>query len=537
MPRASKKEKEEKVKKGRASKGESEKRVKGKKDNVVEVDFKKKGKKGSVDPSDDLPTFNPYAHLDGELDKMEKRFDLSAMSFDKNEPRFSVNLLTLNVMLAGGLLGGGWYTCFGGEQSCKSTLAMTILASIMLQRDFRGVATYFDYEGSSQAEYIENIMKYMGIDDNIESVFGVQDEETGEWLIKPRVRYYTPDTGETFFHYLAKLEKKLPDKIKKGGQWWYVYDNTRDNQKMLKGAYDKKLFAKHNRFYVPAPDGMIQAIVLTDSYPAMLPASADEKEEGDKGLALQARMFSDGIKRVKSAMRKKRIVVLGVNQLRAVPMAMYGPTETEPCGVALKFYSDVRFKNSSVSIPHGKGMIEEEESVVGDGDDKYRYIKIRTHKNKLGGIPNQDVTLRIVVEDANGTAKGFCRTWDSFKYLQMTGQVAGQRNKIKFVSGFDVNRKDLKTGKTKTVHIDFKSPLEGCTLTWMEFKTMIEGTKDEIRELCRKLKLKKPVLFRKWLEQQCNSGLGYALAKDFKKASAAAKRAKASAADDGDDAE
>lgn len=93
------------------------------------------------------PAFNPYAHIDAEIDSMEKKFRLSSMAIDKDEPRFSTGLLSLDVALAGGLLGGGWYTCFGGEQSCKSTTAMTILSSVMAQKSFVGKASYFDYEG------------------------------------------------------------------------------------------------------------------------------------------------------------------------------------------------------------------------------------------------------------------------------------------------------------------------------------------------------------------------------------------------------
>ena len=485
----------------------------------------------------EVPQFNPYAHIDKEIDGMEKKFRLSSLAFDKDEPRFSTGLLSLDVTLAGGMLGGGWYTCFGGEQSCKSTTAMTILSSIMAQKDFIGKASYFDYEGSSQADYIENIMGAMGVNTDVEKVFGVRDEETGDWVVSPRVRYYAPDTGEKFFNYMAKLGKMLPDKVRMSGQWYFVYDNTRENQKALKGLYDKKYFAKTNRFRVPAPDGSIQAIVLTDSYPAMLPGIADEKEEGDKSLALQARMFSDGLKRVKGMMRTKRIVVLGVNQLRKVPMAMYGPTETEPCGDALKFYSDVRLRMSSVSIPHGKGMLEEEESVVADGNDTYRYIKMRTHKNKLGGIPNQSITMRLVVENAEGDATGFCRTWDAFQYLKLTGQVGGTRKKIKFLEGFNVVKKDKKKGKEKEVYVDFKSPLAGCTLDWFQFKTLIEGEREDIRELCRELGLKKPVLFRNFLQKQVREGKAYQYMVDAKRAVNSSKRKKAAEAvsDDDDD--
>jgi hypothetical protein len=112
----------------------------------------RKSKKTEAAAEVEVPKFNPYAHIDAEIDGMEKKFKLSSMAIDKDEPRFSTGLLSLDVMLAGGMLGGGWYTCFGGEQSCKSTTAMTILSSIMSQKDFVGKAAYFDYEGCVSAD-------------------------------------------------------------------------------------------------------------------------------------------------------------------------------------------------------------------------------------------------------------------------------------------------------------------------------------------------------------------------------------------------
>lgn len=494
------------------------------------VPKKKRGKKEDAAESEVIPAFNPYAHLDAEIDATEKRFKLTSMAFDKDEPRFSTGLVTLDVMLGGGLLGGGWYTCFGGEQSCKSTTAMTILSSIVAQEDFKGVASYHDYEGSSQPDYVENIMNAMGLDKKIDNVFGVRDTETNEWIVKPRVRYYQPDNGEKFFHYMAKLEKTLPDKLKIGDHWYVVYDNTKENQKALKGYYDTKYLTKHGKLRIRVEDGSPQAILLVDSYPAMLPERADDKEEGDASLALQARMFSDHIKRVKPAMKRKRIIVLGVNQLRKVPMAMYGPTETEPCGEALKFYSDVRLRMSSVSIPHGKGMIEEEESVIADGDDRYRYIKIRTHKNKLGGIPNQETTMRIVVENAKGKATGFCRTWDTYQYLKLTGQIGGNRKKIKFLESMTTIETDSR-GVEKPVEIKFKHPLVGQTVSWMDFKVLVEGDKSDIKHLCTTLGIK-PFLLRKFVQKQVGDGEGYRYAVAYKRAQAAGSKAATSDEDD-----
>ena len=501
---------------------------------------KKAAKKATADN-----LFNPYATLDDALTKMETKFDLDTMTIDKDEPRFSTGLLSLNLLLAGGLLGGGWYTFFGGEQSCKSTTAMTVLSSIMIQKEFIGQAAYFDYEGSSQAEYIENIMGYMGSKDNIERVFGVKDDDTGDWIVPARVRYYQPSNGEAFFNFMAKIEKELPDKVRLKDQWYYIYDGSKQElQKMAKQAakagveYDKAYMKKHGKLKLPASDGSVQYILLCDSYPAMLPKRSEEKDEGDASLASQARMFSDGIKRVKSTMRKKRIVVLGVNQLRKVPMAMFGPTETEPCGEALRFFSDVRIRNTSVSLStagvKGKGALQTEESVVTDGEDTYRFIKVYSYKNKLGGIPNQSTILRLCVEDAEGTAKGFCRTWDLWKYLKMTGQVTGPMHKLAFPENFTYMDRE---GEVQTITL--KHPLVGMKLNWMDFKVLVEGDRSDIKELCKAIGLKKAVMIRDFFEKQCSSGKGFALMKKYKLADNQGKRSKAKAkaaeVDDDDD--
>ena len=106
---------------------------------------KKKGKKGKAEEVDQ--GFNPYAHLGSEIDAMEKKFGLMSMAVSESEDRLSTGLLSVDTILAGGLLPGGWYTFFGGEQSCKSTLATTAMGSIATNKDFQGIGSMFDYEG------------------------------------------------------------------------------------------------------------------------------------------------------------------------------------------------------------------------------------------------------------------------------------------------------------------------------------------------------------------------------------------------------
>lgn len=191
-------------------------------------------------------------------------------------------------------------------------------------------------------------------------------------------------------------------------------------------------------------------------------------------------------------------------------MAMYGPTEQEPCGKAIRFFSDCRLKMTSVSVPHAKGQFEEEDTISGEGIDKYRYLKCKAHKNKLGGPQAAEVSLRIRVSDENGNASGFCRVWDAFKYLQMTGQIGGNRKKIKFLTG----------------------PLEGNSLTWLEFKAMIDGSSDLLKKGCKKFDVK-PFRLYEWCRKQVASGEGYKLYKAAMKVENTKSAAKSS--DEADD--
>ena len=64
-------------------------------------------------------------NLDAVLDDIEVDIGLSQVDIKSNKITTSTGLLSLDLMLSGGMVTGGWYTMFGGEQSCKSTLVMT----------------------------------------------------------------------------------------------------------------------------------------------------------------------------------------------------------------------------------------------------------------------------------------------------------------------------------------------------------------------------------------------------------------------------
>ena len=162
---------------------------------------------------------------------------------------------------------------------------------------------------SYSPEYMLAIAKQQGFKGDIVDLFGLQDDETGDWIKKPIIRRFQADVGEKFFDYVYKLEKVLPDKVYKNGQWWYVYEPTKANLKYAKSA-DETFRKRTGKYWIKASDSHPQALIVCDSYPAMLPEKMDD-DEAKAGLAIQARMFSEQIKRVKGRMKPKGISTWG----------------------------------------------------------------------------------------------------------------------------------------------------------------------------------------------------------------------------------
>lgn len=525
--RGKKEVEEEKPKRGRKVKEVEVKATKAKgkkaKDNTYEKETKaKKGKgkkKGDDDTGSELEFFNPLAHIDDDLDAIEKDYALSGSSLGQSEKRLGTGMLTEDVIIGGGIA-PGWYTFFGGEQSCKSTGANSIMIAAL--RTEVPVISMWDYEGSSSPEYIEGIMQVNGVKMPIEQVFGIRDQKTAKWVVPPRVRYYAEGIAEKFFDYVAKLERTLPDKIMMGDQWYYVYESKnaegkthKKNAEIVGKRYDEIYYKKTGKYRIPAKDGNLQALLILDSLPAMLPEKQDVDDPGS-AMAMQARMFSEQIKRVKGKLRSKRIAIIAVNQVRKAPMVMFGNPEYEPCGEAPKFYSDVRLRmsprvlNAAPGITD-KGMILEEKSVTGKGTDKYRIIHIRAHKNKLS-VPNMEGWLRLWIEDAGGVARGFDPVWDTWRYLVDSGQCTGKRNGIKIT---------IKGKETKKA------------MTWLEFKMLILGTKDQKKKVFETIGLK-PFDIRQWCMDDLHNGKGFEKVLEVKRGGGNDDPEEAEAGDDED---
>ena len=83
-------------------------------------------------------------------------------------------------------------------------------------------------------------------------------------------------------------------------------------------------------------------ILVIDSVAALVPKAEIEGEMGDSHVGLQARLMSQALRKMTSALNQSKTTAIFINQLREKIGVMFGSPETTTGGKALKFYSSVR---------------------------------------------------------------------------------------------------------------------------------------------------------------------------------------------------
>jgi len=121
-------------------------------------------------------------------------------------------------------------------------------------------------------------------------------------------------------------------------------------------------------------EGLIRSgdigIVVVDSVAALTPKSEIEGEFGDSQMGLQARMMSQAMRKLTSAVHKSKAILVMINQIREKIGVVYGPSETTPGGRALRFYSSVRLDVRRAST-------------IKDGEESTGIrVKVKVIKNK-----------------------------------------------------------------------------------------------------------------------------------------------------------
>lgn len=147
-----------------------------------------------------------------------------------------------------------------------------------------------------------------------------------------------------------------------------------DAEHAVDPSYARKLGVKIDDMLISQPDSGEQALEITeilvhsnavdviviDSVAALVPKAELAGEIGDSFVGVQARMMSQALRRLTSAISKANTTVIFINQLREKIGVMFGSPETTPGGRALKFYSSVRIDIRRV------GQIKDGENVVGN---------------------------------------------------------------------------------------------------------------------------------------------------------------------------
>ena len=149
--------------------------------------------------------------------------------------------------------------------------------------------------------------------------------------------------------------------------------------------YAAKLGVHVDNLWISQPDNGEQAleiaeqlirssaidIIVIDSVAALTPKAEIEGDMGDNKVGLQARLMSQALRKLTSAISKTNTTCIFINQLREKIGIMFGNPETTTGGNALKFYASVRLDiRRSTQLKDG-------EEVIGN------QTKVKVVKNKV----------------------------------------------------------------------------------------------------------------------------------------------------------
>ncbi len=207
-----------------------------------------------------------------------------------------------------------------------------------------------------------------------------------------------------------------------------------DAEHAMDPVYAKKIGVNVEELLISQPDTGEQAleivetlvrsnavdVIIVDSVAALTPEKEIEGEMGDSHVGLQARLMSQALRKLTSAIAKSNATVIFINQIRMKIGVMFGNPETTTGGNALKFYSSVRIEvRRSAQIKQG-------DKIIGNR------VKVKVVKNKVAP-PFQNTEFDIMYNqgisyegDLLDMGVGFGIVKKAGAWFQFDGEKLGQ---------------------------------------------------------------------------------------------------------------